>query len=61
MHGNSSLLGMSGFEAYARSTAHRPAQFTFTSTGVSLQVCSLIPGSSSMRDAQCPIRDMHSE
>ena len=38
VHGNSSLLGMSGFEAYAKSTAHRPAQFTFTSSGQSLQV-----------------------
>ena len=39
VHGNSSLLGMSGFEAYAKSTAHRPAQFTFVSSGQSLQVC----------------------
>lgn len=38
MHGNSALLGMSGFEAYAKSTAHRPAQFTFVSNGLSLQV-----------------------
>lgn len=38
VHGNSSLLGMSGFEAYAKSTAHRPAQFSFTSNGLSLQV-----------------------
>ncbi len=38
VHGNAQLLGMSGFEAYANSTAHRPAQFTFTSSGQSLQV-----------------------
>ena len=41
VHGNSQLLGMSGFEAYANSTAHRPAQFTFTSSGQSLQVDSM--------------------
>ena len=54
VHGNSSLLGMSGFEAYAKSTAHRPAQFSFTSNGLSLQVClACLPpalfGSSSLR------------
>ena len=41
VHGNAQLLGMSGFEAYANSTAHRPAQFTFTSSGQSLQVGSM--------------------
>ncbi len=49
VHGNSSLLGMSGFEAYAKSTAHRPAQFTFTSSGQSLQV-SLPCSDSSVHD-----------
>ena len=46
VHGNSSLLGMSGFEAYAKSTAHRPAQFTFTSSGQSLQVIVMASGHS---------------
>ena len=43
VHGNSALLGMSGFEAYAKSTAHRPAQFSFASNGLSLQVLLLPP------------------
>ena len=43
VHGNAQLLGMSGFEAYANSTAHRPAQFTFTSSGQSLQVVLITP------------------
>ena len=38
VHGRAAPLGMTGFEALAGSSAHRPAQFTFTSTGVSLQV-----------------------
>lgn len=50
--GRAQPLGMTGFEAYAGSSAHRPAQFTFTSGGLSLQVgrrqpcrfCSLLPG-----------------
>ncbi len=38
VHGNNRPLGLSAFEALAGSSAHRPAQFTFTSSGLSLQV-----------------------
>ena len=38
VHGRKEPLGMTGFEALAGSSAHRPAQFTFTSSGPSLQV-----------------------
>ena len=41
VHGRKEPLGMTGFEALAGSSAHRPAQFTFTSAGPSLQVRSL--------------------
>ncbi len=38
VHGNHRPMGLSAFEALAGSSAHRPAQFIFTSSGLSLQV-----------------------
>ena len=49
VHGKAHPIGLSAFEAFAGSSAHRPAQFTFTSSGLSLQVRSSLASFQGLR------------